>query len=211
MSRQSIGKILSEAAVATSEALRKHDLPALPNTTPHSLRRTYISIALLANNFDIVWVMKQVGHADSKMTLEVYAQLQQRARRENGAKFDALVHDAREQLTKRPRMPSQQSIRSAIGSATPIHAFTPTRKRHRHINQKAHISTRSVRLRNSDFELRTPRFSGVLYQLSYLAATPILASLRRRMNAASPIGDHRLGRQILGSSRHARLIFGRCG
>jgi integrase len=44
--------------------------------TPHSMRRTYISIALLANNFDVLWVMKQVGHADSKMTLEVYAQLQ---------------------------------------------------------------------------------------------------------------------------------------
>jgi integrase len=161
MSRQSIGKILSEAAVATSATLRKHDLPALPNTTPHSLRRTYISIALLANNFDVVWVMKQVGHADSKMTLEVYAQLQQRARRENGAKFDALIHDAREQLTKRPQMPSQQSIGAAIGSVTPNMRIHTTRKRHRHINQKVSISTRSVRLRNSDFELRTPRFSVV--------------------------------------------------
>jgi integrase len=31
----------------------------------HSLRRTYMSIALLANNFDVKWVMSQVGHADS--------------------------------------------------------------------------------------------------------------------------------------------------
>jgi hypothetical protein len=150
MSRQSIGKILSEAAVATSETLRKHDLPALPNTTPHSLRRTYISIALLANNFDVVWVMKQVGHADSKMTLEVYAKLQQRARRENGVKFDALVHNAREQLTRRPRMPSQRSIGSAIGSANPNTRTRTARKRHRHINQKARISPQNVRLRNSD-------------------------------------------------------------
>lgn len=59
------------------------------------MRRTYVSIVLLANNFDVVWVMKQVGHANSKMTLEVYAQLRQRARRENGAKFDA--------RTQRPR------------------------------------------------------------------------------------------------------------
>jgi hypothetical protein len=28
------------------------------------------------------WVMSQVGHADSKMTLDVYAQLEQRVQRE---------------------------------------------------------------------------------------------------------------------------------
>lgn len=48
-------------------------LPPLPATSPHSLRRTYISIALLANNFEVKWVMSQVGHADSKMTMDVYA------------------------------------------------------------------------------------------------------------------------------------------
>ena len=63
----------------------------MPNTTPHSLRRTYVSIALLANNFDVIWVMSQVGHADSKMTMDVYAQLQQRVRREHGRAFDLLV------------------------------------------------------------------------------------------------------------------------
>lgn len=61
MSRQSVGKILTEAALAARKSLCKHDLPALPHTTPHSMRRTYISTALLANNFDVVWVMKQVG------------------------------------------------------------------------------------------------------------------------------------------------------
>ena len=47
----------------------------MPTTTPHTMRRTYISIALLANGFDVKWVMSQVGHADSKMTMDVYAQL----------------------------------------------------------------------------------------------------------------------------------------
>ena len=37
-------------------------LPPLPRTSPHTLRRTYISIALLANGFDVKWVMAQVGH-----------------------------------------------------------------------------------------------------------------------------------------------------
>lgn len=149
MSRQSINKVLTEAAVAASETLCKHDLPALPHTTPHSMRRTYISIALLANNFDVLWVMKQVGHADSKMTLEVYAQLQQRARRENGAKFDALIHKAREQLARHPKMPSQGAIGSANGSVTPNTRPRATRKRHRRIAQKARISRRGIRLRDS--------------------------------------------------------------
>lgn len=42
--------------------------------------------------------MSQVGHADSKMTLDVYAQLEQRAERHHGASFDRLVRRAREQL-----------------------------------------------------------------------------------------------------------------
>ena len=35
--------------------------------------------------------MSQVGHADSKMTLDVYAQLEQRADRTHGTSFDALL------------------------------------------------------------------------------------------------------------------------
>jgi hypothetical protein len=42
--------------------------------------------------------MRQVGHADSKMTIDVYAQLQQRAERSHGEAFDALVRRARERL-----------------------------------------------------------------------------------------------------------------
>jgi hypothetical protein len=42
--------------------------------------------------------MDQVGHADSTMTMDVYAQLQQRADRQHGANFDRLVRRAREQL-----------------------------------------------------------------------------------------------------------------
>jgi integrase len=91
ISRQRIAAIVREAAVASTEHRQARGLPPLPTTTPHSLRRTYISIALLANRFDVKWVMSQVGHADSKMTLDVYAQLEQRIKREHGARFDALV------------------------------------------------------------------------------------------------------------------------
>ena len=68
ISRQRAGEIIGEAAATASERLAARGLPPLPNSTPHTLRRTYISIALLANGFDVMWVMSQVGHADSKMT-----------------------------------------------------------------------------------------------------------------------------------------------
>jgi hypothetical protein len=98
ISRQRVGEIVREAAQAASDQLVAKGLPPLPNTTPHTLRRTYISIALLANNFDVKWVMGQVGHADSKMTLDVYAQLEQRVDRSHGTSFDRLIAQARDQL-----------------------------------------------------------------------------------------------------------------
>lgn len=106
MSRQRVGQIVAEASALATERNEARGLPPLPRTTPHSLRRTYISIALLANNFDVKWVMSQVGHADSKMTLDVYAQLEQRIQRDHGAGFDRLVREARTQL----RMASHESL-----------------------------------------------------------------------------------------------------
>src|SRR6266508_2525096 len=47
-------------------------LPPLPDSvTPHTLRRTYISIALIASEMDLKWVMSQVGHAHSSTTMDV--------------------------------------------------------------------------------------------------------------------------------------------
>jgi len=76
--------------------------------TPRRIRcgGTYISIALLANNFDVKWVMAQVGHADSRMTMDVYAQLEQRVKRKHDESFDQLVRQAgehhEEQLVAQP-------------------------------------------------------------------------------------------------------------
>jgi integrase len=95
LSRQRVARIVGDAAALASERRIERGLFRLPHTTPHSLRRTYISIALLANQFDVKWVMHQVGHADSRMTLDVYAQLQRRIDRGHGASFDRLVRAAR--------------------------------------------------------------------------------------------------------------------
>src|SRR3954451_14028538 len=98
MTRQRVGKIVREAAAEATQRLEAKGLPPLPAVTPHTLRRTYISIALIANNFDVKWVMSQVGHDDSKMTLDVYAQLEQRVHRSHGTAFDELLRAAKRQL-----------------------------------------------------------------------------------------------------------------
>jgi hypothetical protein len=43
----------------------------------------------------VKWVMSQVGHVNSKMTMDVYAQLEQRVERSHGIAFDELVSRAR--------------------------------------------------------------------------------------------------------------------
>jgi len=97
LTRDRVGKIVGEAAAEATRRRLERGLPALPHISPHSLRRTYISLALLANNFDVKWVMSQVGHADSKMTVDVYAQLEQRVPRHHGENLDQLLSNAREQ------------------------------------------------------------------------------------------------------------------
>lgn len=47
--------------------------------TPHTLRRTFASLALAAGR-DPRWVMGQLGHTDARLTLSLYAQVMQRQR-----------------------------------------------------------------------------------------------------------------------------------
>ena len=159
MSRQRAAEIVGEAAERASERLVARRLPALPNTTPHTLRRTYISIALLANRFDVLWVMSQVGHADSKMTMDVYAQLQQRVDREHGLAFDALVRRARDRLYGDEPSPIQASFGNGIGNGGEITARRPSRKRRKR-KQKGPVS-RAFGVARPGLEPGTPRFSVV--------------------------------------------------
>ncbi|UJA21629.1 tyrosine-type recombinase/integrase [Thermoleophilia bacterium SCSIO 60948] len=108
MDRQRVGEIVGEAAKLASTRRAERDLPALPHITPHSLRRTYISLALVANDFDVKWVMSQVGHADSKMTLDVYAQLEQRIPRHHGENLDRLLRGEAPGDDSGPHMPAEQ-------------------------------------------------------------------------------------------------------
>ena len=76
--------MVAAAAKLASERLVAKGLAPLQKTTPHTLRRTYISRSRCSpsKQFERGWVMDQVGHADSTMTMDVYAQLQKRADRE---------------------------------------------------------------------------------------------------------------------------------
>jgi hypothetical protein len=160
MDRQRVGEIVGEAAERASKQLIARGLPPLPRTTPHTLRRTYISIALLANNFDVKWVMDQVGHADSKMTMDVYAQLQQRAKRDHGTRFDTLVRQARLQLERADGAPSQELIGTAIGTAGPKSPISAPdaalARRPKHAPEQG-----KGEMARPGFEPGTPRFSVV--------------------------------------------------
>jgi hypothetical protein len=73
--------------------------PAAPNHATHTPPDLHLDCAAgepLRNRFDVKWVMGQVGHADSKMTMDVYAHLQQRLKREHGVCFDRLIPEAEE-------------------------------------------------------------------------------------------------------------------
>jgi integrase len=157
IARQRVGKILREAAMLATERLEQQGRPPLPTTTPHTLRRTYISIALLANGFDVKWVMSQVGHANSKMTMDVYAQLEQRVERRHGTAFDELLRKARGQREDADWATSGIRGRNRAGGEQDAS------------KEKARISGP---FRSGETETRTRDttiFSRVLYQLSYLA------------------------------------------
>jgi integrase len=165
LSRQRAGEIVRDAAAQASRELAGKGRAPLPRTTPHSLRRTYISIVLLANNFDVKWVMSQVGHADSKMTLDVYAQLEQRADRRHGASFDGLVRKARDRFAA---LPEQQA--APVGTSWPQDGHdgekptkTVAKRPRRELSKSARTaSLQRVRgMARPGLEPGTPRFSVV--------------------------------------------------
>jgi integrase len=88
-------RVVKPALRRANELRADRALPELPErVTPHTLRRTYISL-LLEAGAPIPYVMSQVGHEDSKTTLEIYAQvLKRRQRGAVGEAFDRLMQDA---------------------------------------------------------------------------------------------------------------------
>jgi len=68
-------RFLGRSVERANANLAARDAAPLPDgITPHSLRRTFISL-LLAIGREVPYVMRQVGHADPKVTLSIYAQV----------------------------------------------------------------------------------------------------------------------------------------
>jgi integrase len=85
-------RVIRPAVRRANERRERRELPPLPKrVTAHTLRRTYISM-MFAAGAEIPYVMAQVGHEDSKVTLEIYARvLKRRDRDDIGRAFDHLL------------------------------------------------------------------------------------------------------------------------
>jgi len=71
-------RVVTRSVERASENLIGRGRNPLPDgITPHSLRRTFISL-LLATGAEVPYVMRQVGHSDPKVTLSIYAQVMYR-------------------------------------------------------------------------------------------------------------------------------------
>jgi integrase len=73
-------RLLRETVRRVNKTREKAGRMLLPEkVTPHTLRRTFASLALAAGR-DPRWVMGQLGHTDARLTLNLYAQVMQRQR-----------------------------------------------------------------------------------------------------------------------------------
>jgi integrase len=82
-------RFLGPAVERANEGLRQAGREPIGAVTPHSLRRTFISL-LLAAGADVPYVMAQAGHTDPKMTLGLYAKVIA-SKTDHGAALDSLV------------------------------------------------------------------------------------------------------------------------
>jgi len=115
LSPSNVRRMLRVLRGQTNERREARGLNPLPHVTPHTLRRTYTSILLLASGGDVEYVMSQVGHADAETTMRIYSQLLKRAKRDHGKAFDSLVADARDTVLGshgEPVNPSEKTDRS---------------------------------------------------------------------------------------------------
>jgi integrase len=82
-------RFLAAAVERANASLREAGAEQIGDVTPHSLRRTFISL-LLAAGADVPYVMAQAGHSDPKMTLGLYAKVIA-SKTDHGAALDGLI------------------------------------------------------------------------------------------------------------------------
>ncbi len=105
-------RLLAEVVARANAKRSSEGLMLLPdNVTPHTLRRTFASLALAAGR-DPRWVMGQIGHTHAGLTLSLYAQVIQRQRQNVALLWE---------LMRFPDEPEQPPSRRG-----PFDAFGPT-------------------------------------------------------------------------------------
>ena len=72
-------RVLDKTVLVANQLLRDRNVPEIRKCTPHTLRRTYISL-LLAAGCDPAYVQQQVGHTHPTLTLRIDQQLLKRKR-----------------------------------------------------------------------------------------------------------------------------------
>jgi hypothetical protein len=125
-------RLLAPVVNRTNEIRAERGIAPLPKITPHALRRTYISLMLEAGA-PLPYVMDQVGHADSKTTLEIYAQVQKRISRKNvHAAFDELLNGADRHTLSGPHRAALRSGTRRAGPAAARRSGTSRRGQRDH-------------------------------------------------------------------------------
>jgi integrase len=77
LSPNNVRRMIRSVVARADERRTTEGKMLLPAVTPQTLRRTFASLCFFAGR-DPAWVMGQMGHADPRLTLAVYAQTEQR-------------------------------------------------------------------------------------------------------------------------------------
>jgi integrase len=117
-------RVVVKSVERASENLIARGLNPLPEgITPHSLRRTFISL-LLATGSEVPYVMRQVGHSDPKVTLSIYAQVMYRGEGER-ERLKAVVEGSDWALTGTSIAPRNDATAPAFGEQLPLTLLEP--------------------------------------------------------------------------------------
>ena len=89
-------RILAPLRIAANERLLEQGLVPISHLTPHTLRRTFASLALVETQGNLKQVMRWLGHSNPKLTMSVYVQLLELSDADYeafGTGVDALIGD----------------------------------------------------------------------------------------------------------------------
>jgi integrase len=110
-------RLLRECVHRANDRRASQGRLALPDrVTPHTLRRTFASLAFVAGR-DPLWVQGQLGHQDPRMTLGVYAQHMKRRNQDRALVWQMMrfADEAGNAAGSSPSSPTMPAMRSDQG------------------------------------------------------------------------------------------------